>query len=80
MPEYAVTISKKQHDLVRTLQEQQVAVGRQLETVCNTIVMGSDETFPPSMQVVGVRNQDGVYQLVLQSPDDAVPQEGSKSG
>lgn len=68
MKEQSISISRKQHDLIARLIEQQTAANRQLETACNTIMAGLDDE-PTQSQLVGVRSADGVYEMVLQVSD-----------
>ncbi len=68
--EKLITISRKQHDVINELTDVIAKNQQQLTTVANVIILGCDEEIPKS-NIAGARCVDGVYSLVLSTPDIA---------
>lgn len=62
-----ITISRKQYDLVQSLQQQGAAIQSQLNTCLSTIAAGSDEPTDGAI-FAGLSCENGVYGLTLTLP------------
>lgn len=72
MPERLIPISRKQHDAITELSGSIRALNERLSIMASTIVAGVDDEIPAA-NVQGVRCENGVYSLVLSTPDIAPP-------
>ena len=79
MSERAITITKKQHDQINLLRENEAETlaaaqeavaktSRELSLYVQPFIDGQEDEIPPS-KIVGARCTDGVYTLVLDVPD-----------
>lgn len=70
--EKLIPISKKQHDAVNECTNSIRTLNDRLSLMASTIIAGTEEEIATA-NVVGARCVDGVYSLVLVTPDIAPP-------
>lgn len=78
MPEKLIPISRKQHDAINELSGSIKTLNDRLSIMASTIVAGLDEDVP-NANVQGARCTDGVYSLVLVTPDIAPPAQAKEA-